>query len=164
MYGPNISNPMNYADQYKQDLAAFKKWKQETINYKEKELMEQRKQEAGLKYDLGKPQLSLLPYASLAQIAEVLEFGAKKYGRDNWKGGMTWSRLADGVLRHMFAWVTGHRKDPETGLSHLAHAGCGILFLLSYEQTKAGTDDLPEVGKKTYEPEPDLFDEGGIRR
>jgi hypothetical protein len=93
------------------------------------------------KFDNGKPPLSLLPYGPLEEIAKVLDFGAKKYGTHNWCKGMSWSRLSDAALRHIFAWVWGEECDQETGFSHLAHAACCLLFLLDYIQTISGTDD-----------------------
>lgn len=95
----------------------------------------------GLKYDTGKVPLELLPPEALIEIAKVLAFGAEKYGRHNWRKGMAWSRLAGAILRHLFAWMQGEDKDPESGLSHLAHAGCDILFLMSYEINGIGEDD-----------------------
>lgn len=95
----------------------------------------------GLKYDNGKVPLELLPVEALTEIAKVLAFGAEKYGRHNWRKGMAWSRLVGAILRHLFAWVQGENKDPESGLSHLAHAGCDILFLLTYALNNSGTDD-----------------------
>ena len=95
----------------------------------------------GVKADTGKPVFDLLPVESLAEIARVLEFGAKKYDAWNWSRGMKWLRLWNACIRHLFAWVAGENIDPETGLSHLAHAGCCILFMLSYEQTGRGEDD-----------------------
>ncbi len=41
--------------------------------------------DAGQKYDTGKPDYSLLPFEALEQVVRVLDFGAAKYGRDNWK-------------------------------------------------------------------------------
>lgn len=78
---------------------------------------------------------------ALEQVARVLMFGAEKYGRDNWKKGMDWTRLYDASLRHLIAWREGQDKDNETGLSHLAHASCCILFLLTYELLGLGEDD-----------------------
>jgi hypothetical protein len=63
-------------------------------------------------------------------------------GRNNWRKGMRWSRLADAALRHLFKWASGSRVDEETGLSHLAHAMCCLMFLLNYEQTGLGDDDV----------------------
>jgi hypothetical protein len=95
----------------------------------------------GLKYDTGKIPLELLPPEALTEIAKVLAFGAQKYGRHNWRKGMAWFRLIGAILRHLFAWMRGEDKDPESGLSHLAHAGCDILFLMAYEIKGIGTDD-----------------------
>lgn len=58
---------------------------------------------------------------------------------------MAWSRLYAALLRHLWAWWRGQDRDPETGLSHLAHVCCCALFLLSYHLRKAGTDDRPET-------------------
>jgi hypothetical protein len=38
------------------------------------------------------------------------------------------------AFRHMAAYAQHQQNDPETGLSHMAHAGCCILFLLALEQ------------------------------
>ena len=95
----------------------------------------------GLKFDIGKVPLELLPVEALIEIAKVMAFGAEKYGRHNWRKGMAWSRLVGAILRHLFAWMLGEDKDPESGLSHLAHAGCDLLFLLTYELKELGTDD-----------------------
>jgi len=101
-----------------------------------------KKAEKAKKYDAGKAPMSLLPYAALEMIAQVLDFGAQKYGTHNWLGGMSWSRLADAALRHVNAWVWGEKLDKESGLPHLAHAACCILFLLTYERFGLGTNDL----------------------
>ena len=98
----------------------------------------------GVKYDLGKPPLSLLPRAALEYEAQVMDFGAKKYGRDNWRLGMDHSRLLDACLRHVVAHVDGEDFDPESGLPHLAHARCCLGFLLHYCSHGVGTDDRPD--------------------
>ena len=97
----------------------------------------------GRKDDIGKTPWHLMPPDALNQIAQVLEFGANKYGDRNWEKGMHWSRPFSALMRRMWAWWRGENRDPETGLSHLAHAGCCILFLLSYEGRAHGTDDRP---------------------
>lgn len=109
--------------------------------YVEEEMEGQVDVNTGKKHDDGKPPLALLSSSALIEIAKVLDFGAKKYDPWNWKGGFKWSRVASAVLRHIFAWLGGEDKDPETGLSHIAHAGCGILFILDFEVNKLGTDD-----------------------
>ncbi len=32
-------------------------------------------------------------------------------------------------------------RDPETGFSHLAHAGCCLIFLMEFQSNEWGTDD-----------------------
>lgn len=95
----------------------------------------------GIKYDQQKPPMALLSGPALTEIAKVLDFGSRKYAAWNWKGGFAWSRLAGALLRHIFAWLGGEDKDVETGLSHLAHAGCCLMFLLDFEANRLGTDD-----------------------
>nr|WP_142850688.1 dATP/dGTP diphosphohydrolase domain-containing protein [Telmatospirillum sp. J64-1] len=93
------------------------------------------------KFDSGKPPMGLIPRSALVAEAEVLAFGAKKYAKHNWRGGMEWSRLVDAALRHITAWNEGQDTDPETGASHLAHARCCLGFLIEYQEKGTGTDD-----------------------
>jgi len=88
-----------------------------------------------------------MPGDALEEIAKVLEFGAIKYSARNWELGMAWSRPFAALMRHMWAWWRGEDKDSETGLTHLAHAGCCILFLLSFELRRVGTDDRAKLEK-----------------
>lgn len=96
---------------------------------------------SGVKFDQGKATFDLVPFDALAAVHRVMVFGAGKYGARNWERGMGWLRLWNACLRHLFAWVAGEDRDPETGESHLAHAACCILFLLAYVTRQAGTDD-----------------------
>jgi hypothetical protein len=98
-----------------------------------------------LKFDQGKPPMSLLPMEALVEVAKVLGFGATKYAPHNWRKGFKWSRLADAALRHLTSYCAGERKDPETHLSHLAHASCMLMFLLTHELNGLGEDDLLKV-------------------
>lgn len=96
-----------------------------------------------MKKDYGKLPWHLFPDDAAEEIVKVLEFGAKKYAPRGWEAGMDWSRLYSALRRHLVAWFFRRGNDPDTGLSHLAHAGCCILFLLAYELRGAGTDDRP---------------------
>ena len=98
---------------------------------------------SGVKHDQSKVRLELLPWEALWEIGKVLTFGAEKYGDRNWKEGMKWSRLQGAATRHLSQWALRENGDDETGLSHLAHAGCCILFLLTYEVVGIGDDDRP---------------------
>lgn len=94
-----------------------------------------------MKNDGEKVRVELLPPLALEEIAKVLTFGAKKYEDHNWRKGFAWSRLIGAALRHLLAFMRGEDNDPETGLSHLAHLGCCVLFLLDHQILKLGLDD-----------------------
>lgn len=87
--------------------------------------------EIGKKDDDGKLRWDLLPLGSVQELVKVLTYGAKKYGDGNWTVvADKRRRYFAATLRHLSAWWLGEKRDPESGLSHLAHAGCCILFLL----------------------------------
>jgi len=88
-----------------------------------------------------KTRFDLVPFAAVDAIAEVLAYGADKYGAHNWCRGAAWSRYFAALCRHLFAWWRGEERDPESGFSHLAHAGCCLLFLLEYQRQGWGQDD-----------------------
>lgn len=97
--------------------------------------------DGALKFDNGKPRMDLLdPYAT-EQLALVLTFGAQKYAAWNWTKGLAFSRLIGAALRHIFAFMRGEDLDPESGLPHLAHAQCCLMFLLSMTQRHPELDD-----------------------
>lgn len=90
------------------------------------------------KNDTGKLDYTLLPLSGLESVVQALEFGAKKYGAFNYKAkGFTTRRLCAATLRHVLAYLKGEDNDPESGLSHLAHAGASILMLLEKIQDKS---------------------------
>jgi len=85
----------------------------------------------GRKYDSEKPRMYLLPPKAITEVAKVLTFGASKYDEDNWKKlDNLQNRYTGAALRHIFAHMDGEELDPETGLDHLAHAMCCLLFKL----------------------------------
>jgi len=87
----------------------------------------------GAKFDSGKPQLDLVPPSLIIGVGTILTFGAKKYAAHNWRKGIAYSRIIASLFRHLLAWVGGEKLDPESGQSHLWHAGCNIAFLIEYE-------------------------------
>jgi len=95
----------------------------------------------GKKYDEGKPMMDLLSPVALTEIAKVMTFGANKYGKHNWRDGLSWCRVLAASLRHIFSFIGGEDKDQETGLSHIAHASCCLMFLLDYENSRREFDD-----------------------
>lgn len=97
----------------------------------------------GNKFDAGKDPWHLAPWDAIGAIIKVLAFGAEKYAPRNWELGMDWSRCFGACIRHLTSWWQGEGADPETGYSHLWHAGACLLFLIAYEIRGTGNDDRP---------------------
>lgn len=95
----------------------------------------------GKKYDGQKPRLDLIDPYAIEVLAQVLTFGADKYAAHNWRGGIAISRLLAALLRHIFAFMRGEDNDPESGLPHLGHAMCCIMFLLWTHRERPDLDD-----------------------
>lgn len=91
-----------------------------------------------VKHDQDKPRWDLLPLEAVGYVVDVLTFGAKKYAPDGWRQVPEWRRrYYAAALRHLVAWWKGERVDPESGLPHLAHAGCCLLFLAELDRETA---------------------------
>jgi len=103
------------------------------------------------KYDQEKPATELLPPRALMSVAEVLAHGAQKYEAENWKKVDKIRRYYGAALRHLFAWAQREDLDPDSGLPHLSHAACCILFILELYQdgTMEGIDDRSLVEDET---------------
>lgn len=101
---------------------------------------------AGMKFDGEKARMDLLIDGmpkSLVSVAEVLTFGARKYADHNWQfvdNGP--SRYKAALLRHLTAHSDGEHYDAESGLPHLAHAACCLLFMLELEQKRMAAERL----------------------
>jgi len=88
----------------------------------------------GRKFDGGKLEYGLLPPLALEETVKVLTFGAQKYERDNWqKVPDAKRRYFDALQRHVWAWKKGEQIDPESGIHHLAHTMCCLMFLYEHD-------------------------------
>ena len=98
----------------------------------------------GNKFDGGKPPLHLIPPEFLYAVAEILDFGSKKYAPRNWENGINYSRVYRAALGHLMDWFMRKGPDAETGRSHLWHAACCVMFLVCYEEWSYDAfDDRP---------------------
>lgn len=102
------------------------------------------------KDDSAKLRMNLLPADPVLDIVRVLEFGAKKYAPNAWRTGLAWNRIMDACERHIAAWKRGIDTDAESGINHLAHAACNLVFLLEYSRTCPQLDDRfrPELSNR----------------
>jgi hypothetical protein len=117
----------------------------------------------GIKHDGEKPDLSLFSPLWINGVAQVLTFGKRKYSAHNWRKGIQISRLMAACLRHIFAFIGGEDFDPETGLSHLDHASCCLMFARELivikrqqcdDRYRKEDDSLPGIsGTSTWVPE-----------
>jgi len=97
------------------------------------ELLEDKPTEA--KADGGKLRLSLVPPEIITAVAEVREYGNRKYhDPDNWKT-VEAQRYWEALLRHaLAAWEDWQKRDPESGLPHLWHIACNAAFLCAMRE------------------------------
>lgn len=115
------------------------------------------------KFDAQKIRHDLLDDDAIEGLAKVLTFGAQKYAADNWRKGMEWRRLIGAARRHIAEFARGVNTDPESGLHHLDHAMCCLMFLSAYLKQGGGTDDRVRVTRAlptdpgTYRTPPPLI-------
>jgi ADP-dependent phosphofructokinase/glucokinase len=95
----------------------------------------------GQKHDSEKPRMDLLDADYLEGVANVLTFGAQKYAAHNWREGLLYSRLIAATYRHLGAINRGENIDKESGLPHVYHASCCLMFLSSMMSTRPDLDD-----------------------
>lgn len=82
------------------------------------------------RFNEGKPQWSMVHFASLEPLVRTLEYGAKKYSKDNWKGNPVGgpTQHLESLSRHLFALMDGEENDPESGLPHIGHIMANAMF------------------------------------
>lgn len=89
----------------------------------------------GHKNDQEKNRLDLIEPEFIEGVGKVLTFGADKYEPNNWqKVDDAENRYYAAAMRHLMAWRKGEKTDPESGISHLFHVACNIMFLQYFER------------------------------
>lgn len=74
---------------------------------------------------------SLLPVEATIEGAKAMEFGAQKYGVDQWREvDMKPREFYDALERHLIALKQGEKVASDSGVHHLGHiiANCAILL------------------------------------
>lgn len=103
--------------------------------------MSEQKVEQGMRYNQDKLQWSLVDFKSFEPMVRVLEFGAKKYAAHNWKKGLKVTQTMESLYRHLFALQSGEDIDPESGLPHIGHIQCNVMFLAHMLLNRPDMDD-----------------------
>lgn len=82
------------------------------------------------KSDKGKLQLTLVPTQIVKDIAEVREYGVKKYGEfENWKS-VEKERYFNAMYRHWLEFLNDPTSiDAESGIAHYKHCACNMAFI-----------------------------------
>lgn len=78
----------------------------------------------------------LLPYEATLEGIKAMEFGAGKYGPDQWREvDMRPEDFLNALERHLLAYKSGEKLAEDSGVSHLGHiiANCAIL-LVKFDQ------------------------------
>lgn len=95
------------------------------------------KKGTGIKFDQEKLRWDLLPIEPVEKVIKVLMLGSKKYGDYNWqKVPEAKRRYYAAAQRHLTAWWKGEKNDPESGITHLAHAATCLIFLMWHEKVQ----------------------------
>ena len=97
-----------------------------------------------VKHDTGKLRYSLIPALFSRLFAQIWTIGDQKYGANNWRTGLEWSRCVDAMERHLNEWKTGASVDPEDGGHRLAKVAWYCAALIEYEKTHPEMNDIPE--------------------
>lgn len=105
----------------------------------------------GVKHDQGKPDLSMVSYDLMEEVAYVRMFGEKKYARNNWMKGFKVTRSCAAALRHIFLFLSGQTNDAESGRSHLAHAVCCLEHAI-YDMRHHPENDDRAGPQEVFEP------------
>ena len=106
----------------------------------------------GMKFDGGKLRWDLLPLDVVEKLVEIYEFGANKYGENNWRNLQNgYKRCRAALFRHLTAYDKGEQVDPESGKSHLAHAAWNALSMVYFAERERkiqplSQDMIAEIG------------------
>lgn len=84
---------------------------------------------SGNKFDQEKVDLHVLDPLFVEGTARVAQFGEQKYGKSNWKKGLTQTRIINATRRHLAQIEKGEDIDDESGFHHAYHIawGCQVL-------------------------------------
>lgn len=97
----------------------------------------------GIKYDDGKTRFDLVIAEFVKEVADVFTKGLDKYPAWNYLK-LHKDRIVAAHLRHFNAYQRGELTDPETGLSHLAHATCCLQMLWAIDNEFFGKKERLE--------------------
>ena len=84
--------------------------------------------EKGAKQSASPYRCDLLDGKAILKLSEVLAYGARKYGDNNWRG-ITLEDHLNHALVHIFAYLAGDTQD-----EHLSHGLCRMMMAVAVEE------------------------------
>lgn len=102
----------------------------------------------GKKFDENKPHVSAIPKDAVFEAGLALGYGAKKYGDDNYKHGLSVKRTLGAAIRHIYQYLDGEDLDDESKLSHLGHAMASVAMTIYNVKNNPEFDDRFKKDKK----------------
>lgn len=131
---------------HRETLEETRKWIEEQEKQYKDNAQPQDTTDYTIKYDQNKPKLSQFPREAMEAVAEVMEYGARKYGSGTWSR-VEAQRYVDAAARHLYAMqdidengrecINLSKIDEESGLEHLYHLACNVVYAVAiYRRTK----------------------------
>lgn len=87
-----------------------------------------------MKNSKNKTRWNIVPFEIIEQIAEILTYGAERYGDNTWKN-VDKKLWYDAMMRHVAEYSKGKKyNDKDWNHHHLMHAICNAMFIVYIEQ------------------------------
>ena len=100
------------------------------------------------KFDGEKVRLDLVEPSFIEAIGKIRTYGVKKYNAEQSWRKVEKQRYVAAAMRHFEAYRKGESNDAESGMPHLWHCACNLMFLIELEkeqQTKQTFSDGYEL-------------------
>jgi hypothetical protein len=89
----------------------------------------------GAKDDSAKLPVELVPTEMIEAVAEIMDFGRKKYTEGGWKTVPdAYRRYMGALLRHAYAILRGELIDKDSGKPHVYHLACNAAFMCYFHK------------------------------
>lgn len=112
--------------------------------------MTAKKKAADPKREAGnlKPGMHCVPPVALIYMGMVMQNGADKYGRVNWRyTDVKYSVYLNAAFRHLLQMLDGEETDPDSGLPHFAHVMACMAIIADARQSGTLEYDMGYPGE-----------------
>lgn len=92
-------------------------------------LLEVTIKEHAARYNTGKIDGTYITPEFLEGLSKVMEFGARKYTKENWRKGSPVRQILASIIRHTWEIQKGNDIDNDSGEPHWAHISANCMFL-----------------------------------